>query len=94
MKKILLSAVVMAVMSTNLMATVGTLTKVLADSQGNVYVTVKQADDSLRTRPFLGTADAIKAMTAVALTAKTTGVVVDLNPANEGGVAGWSNISF
>ncbi len=77
MKKILLAAIAVGCISTNLMAGwVGTIDSVSVSSDGGAYITLTRTSDNrkigMRTSDT-ATSDGQKSLIAVALTAQTTG---------------------
>ena len=91
MKKILLAAIAVGMMSTSAMALVGTVEKIQIKSDGEVTIVLKKLDGTGNARHILaGTADANKAMLAAALTAKSTSATVEMyNDATS-----WTNITL
>ena len=93
MKKILFVAAAVSVISSSLMATDGTVNSIKVKSDGVVAMEiVNSADQSLINKPLVGTADAVKAMLAIALTAKTSNsnITVFSGTVPEG--TGWKTI--
>ena len=72
MKKLLMAIIATGVMATNAFSIVGTVTAVQTLSDGTMRVTVDNGSITLR-KDLLGTTEALKAMYATVLTAKTTG---------------------
>lgn len=85
MKKILASLITMIVLSVNAFALTGTVTQVEVQSNGTIKVKVDTYN-----KPLVGTPEAIKAMYAAALTAKTSGAQLTVAAGDHDGTAGWA----
>lgn len=81
MKKVLFTALVASILGANAFGDTitGTVESVTANAYGVIKVVIRKTDDTLSyPKIILGTADAQKTMSAVALTAKSSGATVDL----------------
>ncbi len=93
MKKLLFSAFLIGAMSSNLMAIDGTVSSITAKDDGSIRVDVTDAGSHVTSKALAGTTDAIKAMLAIALTAKTTNSDVTVYGGTAGnGTVGWKTI--
>ena len=96
----LLVLMALGLISSSLMAGVGTVTSVRAKFDGSTYVTLKRASDGVETTNILvGTPEAIKAMIAIALTAQSTGAAtIELYfgtyDTTSGSISGWSSVNI
>ena len=88
MKKLMMSLIVMAAISVNAYALTGTVTVVQALSDGTLKVKVTDGTVT-QLKLLVGTPDAVKAMYAAALTAKSTGSEVYAKPGTYDSVDGW-----
>lgn len=95
MKKFMMGLVIAGLMTTSAMAAVGTLSAVRATANGTIYVKLQRSSDNVQVlNKLVGTADAIKAMMAVALTAKASASTVDLSFGTYDGVSGWASVNI
>ena len=77
----------------SLFAAPGTVNQITATSDGVIKVNFnKDAGGITTTFPIVGTADALKNMTAVLLTAKSSGAAVDYSGGDYLGTVGWKQI--
>ncbi len=89
MKKMLLAIFAAGLMSSSLIAAVGTVDLVQVLSDGTVKIRILKEDSTLTAiTPCVGTVEANKAMLAIALTAKTSGSTVKTIYGN----SGWESI--
>lgn len=94
MKKILLSLAVMSLMSASAFAGIlGKVSTVDVDNNGIIKVVIaKSSGGNTYSQPLVGTADAIKAMYAMILTAKSTSADVDVTLGTVDSITGWKKI--
>ncbi len=92
MKKMLLAALAVGLMSTSAMAADGKITQIKV--QGDNTITIYLTDDTntLRVQKLVGTPEGIKAMFATALTAKSTNADVGLGVGTGDNGSGWVTI--
>ena len=94
MKKLLI-ALAICFISTNVMALEGTIDSMLSNNTGVTKVRLANTAGGLTgTIPIIGTAEAQKAMIALALTAKSTGATVDLWYGTVDGSTGWYSVTI
>lgn len=93
MKKVMLGVLAVGMLATSGMAAyiqgkvIGVITY---NGTTKVRITKDAGGDTIR--PLTGTADAVKAMTAIALTAKSTGNKVQMYVGTYNSVTGWIGI--
>ena len=95
MKKILLSAVAMAVMSVSAFADTGTIGKLNFAANGAVWIDLQINGDAnvvVSKQLAAATDDTKKALIAAILTAKSTGATVTMWAGTVHGVTGWKNV--
>lgn len=85
MKKLFMSIIVIGVISTNAIAIEGKVEWVLVKADGTITVKV-----STFPKQLVGTAEAIKAMYAAALTAKNSGATVSVGAGDYDSKRGWN----
>ena len=84
MKTVIAIIVASVLFSMNAFALSGTVNSVRQDSDGDTHVKV-----GAYSKPLVGTVDAVKSMTAIALTAQTSGNSVTCAAGTYGGLNGW-----
>ncbi len=97
MKKVLISVAIASLMSTGVFASVitGTIDTITTSAYGNVKIVVKKADNTLSySKTILGTDDAKKTMTALAMTAKASDKTVDVVTSEYDGQTGCTSITM
>ncbi len=95
MKKMMIALITMGLMAVSAFGTDGTVDRIQVMNDGTVKLRIKKADDSLTNiLPIVASGDALKALTAVALTAKTTGAQVTADYGTVDGVSGWVNFTI
>ena len=95
MKKMLIAGAVASLMSTGVFAGTisGTIDTITANAYGIVKIVIKKDDNTLSySKTILGSADAKKAMTALAMTAKASSASVDVVTATYDGETGCTSI--
>lgn len=92
MKKLLLSIVAVGLMSTSLMAIEGKVNYIKVKNDGSITVEILKADTTVKENLLVGTADAVKAMLAMALTAKTTDSTVTVYSGTVDEGTGWKTL--
>lgn len=92
MKKILFIAAAVSLISSSLLAVDGKVNSVKMKSDGVAAMEIILADTSVINKPLVGTADAIKAMFAMALTAKTGGYDVTVFSGTVPEGTGWKTM--
>lgn len=92
MKKILLSTLLVGLMSTSLMAIEGKINSIKVKNDGNIFVEILKVDTSVKENQLVGTADAVKAMLAMALTAKTSDATVQVYSGTVSEGTGWKTL--
>lgn len=95
MKKIILSTVAVVMLSASSFAgtITGTIETVTTNAYDNIKIVVRKTDDTLSyPKIILGTDNAKKTMAAAALTAKASGITVDVVTGEYGGETGCVSI--
>ena len=95
MKKIMIAAVAVSLMSVSVFGATGTITKIRYKAGENPTITLTADDNSESIQRLVGSTDDVKAMVAIALTAKSANAAnVVLGSGTDGVSSGWVSISF
>ena len=96
MKKILISAIAMSLMAVSAFGTDGTVDSLKVENDGTVMLRLTKDTGGLTNIfPIVAASpDALKALIAVALTAKTTGAAISANYGTVDGVSGWVDFTM
>jgi len=96
MRKVLVSLMAVGLLSSSAMAFMGKVTQIVAKSNGVILVQVTPTDSNLPVKKngLVGTADAKKAMLAIALTAKSTDSIIITDGGSYNGKSGWKTVKI
>ena len=92
MKKILLAALAVGLMSTSAIAVDGKITQIKVQSDNTIVVYLTDTSNILSIQKLVGTPEAIKSMYAAVLTAKSTNADVGLSQGTADNGTGWANV--